>query len=391
MMLIEFRTTNFRSIKEECCLSLVANNDDDTLRHSNVFEPQLSTKPKNSISLLSSAVIYGANAAGKTNVLRAIREFKSIVTRCKYAVDKTICNQQFDAEKLVEFEIIFLIKGVRYQYGFSAMPDQIYDEWLFAFPKERPQTLFERSYDVINKKTKFTFNKILDIDSELIDSKNYDNCLFLSTCQISRRKHLKNAYDFILGINCVLRDLSRPGLRGMYPDSIEYKERINELIELLGSDKIDPLSNWNSTQFMSKWSPGEIKIFNIACRISQVLIRGCTITIDNLSDNLHSNVVKQLIEIFNNKKTNPKNAQLIFTTHDTSLMSAEVLRNDQIWFCNRNKNKETHLYSLNDFKKESLPTNIESAYLSGRFGAVQYIKPADNYNSSINSDTKQND
>ena len=84
-----------------------------------------------------------------------------------------------------------------------------------------------------------------------------------------------------------------------------------------------------------------------------------------------------MVELFHNKKTNPKNAQLIFTTHETSILSQDVFRRDQIWFCERNQEQETIVYPLSDFSPKKGKENLEAAYLSGRYGALPFVRPLD--------------
>ena len=88
-------------------------------------------------------------------------------------------------------------------------------------------------------------------------------------------------------------------------------------------------------------------------------------------------MVRYLVSLFHNKKTNPNNAQLVFTTHETSILSQDIFRRDQIWFCEKLKQKETSLYPLTDFSPRKDRENIEQGYLSGRYGALPYIRKFD--------------
>src|SRR5690606_15284717 len=96
--------------------------------------------------------------------------------------------------------------------------------------------------------------------------------------------------------------------------------------------------------------------------------------IDELHDNFHPKLMQFLVGIFNNSETNPNNAQLVFSTHETSILSQDVFRRDQIWFCEKSKSKGTHLYPLTDFSPRKNRENLELAYLSGRYGGLPYIQ-----------------
>lgn len=104
-----------------------------------------------------------------------------------------------------------------------------------------------------------------------------------------------------------------------------------------------------------------------------MLENGYVLFIDELHDNLHPRLVRFLVELFHNPETNPKNAQLVFTTHETSILSQDVFRRDQIWFCEKDKTQATEIYPLTDFSPRKGRENLELAYLSGRYGALPFM------------------
>ena len=182
-MLIEFSVTNFRSIKEEACFSLVANRDK---KHgdSNVVEPQLAENGR-PIWLLRSAAIYGANASGKTNLLRGLKTMQDIVLHSSDRLDELpVTPFRFDPEchtLPTSFEVVCVADGVRYQYGFSATPHEVTDEWLYAWPSGRMQVWFERSRSETSGEPSWKFGRKLAGDREVWRRATRPQALFLST------------------------------------------------------------------------------------------------------------------------------------------------------------------------------------------------------------------
>ncbi|EOX3354466.1 ATP/GTP-binding protein, partial [Vibrio cholerae] len=121
-------------------------------------------------------------------------------------------------------------------------------------------------------------------------------------------------------------------------------------------------------------SDGTQKFFSFVGPWLDVLKNGYILVVDELHDNLHPKMVKHLVSLFHNKETNPKNAQLIFTTHETSILNQDVFRRDQIWFCEKDNNQETTLYPLTDFSPRKEKENLELGYLSGRYGALPFVR-----------------
>ena len=124
-------------------------------------------------------------------------------------------------------------------------------------------------------------------------------------------------------------------------------------------------------------SDGTQKFFSFAGPWLDTLKKGYVLVIDELHDSLHPNMVKYLVDLFHNKETNPNNAQLIFTTHETSILNQDVFRRDQIWFCEKDDEQATSLYPLTDFSPRKDRENIELGYLSGRYGALPFIRNFD--------------
>jgi AAA15 family ATPase/GTPase len=120
-------------------------------------------------------------------------------------------------------------------------------------------------------------------------------------------------------------------------------------------------------------SDGTKKIFALSAPILDTLQRGEVLVIDELDARLHPLMTRNIIELFNSQKTNPKNAQLIFTTHDINLLSYKFLRRDQIWFTEKNHQGATDLYSLVEFADINNNDTFEKDYIQGRYGAIPFM------------------
>lgn len=161
------------------------------------------------------------------------------------------------------------------------------------------------------------------------------------------------------------------------------KEINNKLSKTLDEESLDMLRRHIVIKFvhsngvkldLEDQSDGTRKLFSLASLWLDSLDKGQVLICDELNQNLHPNLVKLLVDFFNDKELNQNNAQLIFTTHETSILNQDVLRRDQIWFCDRDENLSTKIYPLSDFKPRKEHENIEDLYLSGRYGATPYFE-----------------
>ena len=161
-----------------------------------------------------------------------------------------------------------------------------------------------------------------------------------------------------------------------------------ELLEAFGNqkfsrmpvytDRVDNIVGTINFSFEDRESSGTNKLFDLSGPIFETLYSGSVLVIDELDAKMHPLISQYIIELFNNPETNPKNAQLIFTTHDTHLLSQKILRRDQIWFTEKDSKEQTDLYSLIDIvlpdgTKPRNDANYEKNYIAGRYGAIPYI------------------
>ena len=438
-MLISFTVENFRSFKEEATLSLVAGNGKE-MRDSHVFTPALDNGVK-SIDLLSSAVVYGPNASGKTNLIDALIFMKQIVgdydhynrdesydNHCKNL--KSITPFLFSDKTNTEpstFEVVMLIDGVRFQYGFSATQERIHGEWLYAFPNGRMQKWFERTagkkITEFEGKKKIGFKNVADFNQYEPDKYTF-GAAFLNLYKPD--EYMFNEYSKTK--KDILRTFAGDGLLlfsvyNLDDNPLDYIQIwFKDNLRWIEEYDIGELSynNWDSTKYCKKHgskrisnflsnadtaikgielegkhdnikmihqtqeggtvkmdlcmeSDGTQRLFALAAPFLETLENGGTLIADELEQRLHPVLTRNLIALFHNPKTNPNNAQLIFTTHDVSLLQQDIFRRDQIWFCERDVSQASTLFPLSDFKPRKGFENFEGYYMGGRYGALPFI------------------
>ena len=416
-MLIEFSTSNFRSVKDKQALSLSAAKGGE-LAESNTFETSIGKLP----SLLRSAVMYGANASGKSNTIRALGIMQFLVLNSFSALQEgqpiPVTPFLFNTESTEEpskFEIVFLSEGTRYQYGFTATQQRIIDEWLVAYPEGKPQKWFERALNKDTATYDWQFSRNFIGQKEIIKMATRSNALFLSTAIQLNNEQLKPVFNWFAsklvvilpGININLQstidhcasesekrlimsfmnaaDISIVNInleKKLFDPSMLPVVIIPELREKMLSDLRD--KELTTVKFVHNTDKGTIalnlndesqgtqKLFAFAGPWLDVLAHGKVLVIDELDTSLHPLLVRHLISLFHNGKTNGKNAQLVITTHDTTLLDPDIYRRDQIWFAEKDENGATKLYSLLEFSPRKNEA-FERGYLKGRYGALPFI------------------
>lgn len=417
-MLLEFSVANFRSLHKRQTFSLMKAKGDE-LVESNTFK----TYAFNEYQLLRSAAIYGPNAGGKSNFLLAIRIMRQIILKSasdqlrgdKLPLTPFLLSQE-SLNTPSEFEITFIVDQVRYQYGFSGTEERIYEEWLLAYPKGRPQRWLERNWNEKDQRYDWELGNNLVGEKQLWQKSTRNNALFLSTAVQLNSEQLQPIYDWF---QTTLRSTNYHGWSPEYSASLCEKNEKVRIIEFLRAADLNiediviekkPFDiqllpdnmpahlkesiadDFKDRQFIDiktvhktiegktvtfdfdDESDGTKKLFAFAGPWIDSLTHGNVLFIDELHDNLHPRLVLFLVKLFHSNETNPKNAQLVFTTHETSILSQEVFRRDQIWFCEKDKQQATVVYPLTDFSPRKDRENLELSYLSGRYGALPYIR-----------------
>ncbi len=424
-MLIEFSIGNYRSFKDKVTFSMVAANikaKDKKVDENNTFAVD------DQLTLLKSAAIYGANASGKSNLAKAIDFMNWFMINSSKETQSTekIGVETFGLSTETQnqpsfFEIAFILDSQRYRYGFEATPERIVSEWLFYVPKKRETRLFERNYQEFTDTYKYNISKTFK--GEGIDSKTRHNALFLSVAAqfnvgiaekildwltrklqiisgLHNTKYLNYTVSCLKGNNANRQEVIQLikkldlGIREIIVDEIEitpesFSEDIpKELKKILLKDgyikatsiktvhqKFDHQGNDISVELFdlgNQESEGTKKIVSIAGILVDTLKNGNILIFDEFDARLHPLISKAIVEIFNSQETNYNNAQLIFMTHDTNLLSNKLFRRDQIWFTEKNKYGATDLYSLVEYPIRN-DASFKSDYIKGKYGAIPFI------------------
>jgi len=420
-MLIEFSVTNFLSFSEKQTLSMVANKAKE-LEETHTFQPIGKVKlPR----LLHSVGIYGANASGKTNLLQAVKVMRVLVLSSAKDSQvgesiKGIMPHALFEDKPTEFEIVFIINGIRYQYGFAATQQRIVEEWLFAFPMGRAQQWLSRIYNTDLKEYDWLINATqVKGKKELWRKTTRDNALFLSTAAQLNSEQFSIILEWFrdklkLGITTqrfpsktielcnqtggkekVLQFMQAADITVSNIELIEKSSVLNILLnefsiemrreilqnlpDEMGKTKFTEVRFSHQTSGGKNFqlpitleSEGTRQLFESAGMWLNVLEYGQVICIDELESSLHPLISHFLVSLFHDPTVNRNHAQLIFTTHDTTILDNNLLRRDQIWFTEKDDNQTTQLYPLSDFSPRK-DEALQKGYLQGRYGALPYI------------------
>ena len=411
-MLIEFHVSNFRSFYEEQTLSLVAGNL--TELPENVFE---ACGPEG-FRLLRSAAVYGPNASGKSNLVKAAHFFSDFVRKSseQHSNEESLRPPPFRLSQKAQkqestFEVQFLLDGVRYQYGFSLGQQRVREEWLYAFPKSRPQKWFHRERGSADE-VDIRFGSSLLGEKQRLREFTRKDTLFLTVAAKWNHAQLTPVSDWItnnlrhiyphdeFGIRTytterlrddrVFRewavnllgaaDLGIEGItvRAISPSDVPQFASIPKKLQesISAGDVLVPVFSHRSmsenveTSFaFGDESDGTQRLYDLLGPWWDSLEHGYTLFVDELDASMHPLLIRRLVQSFNDPAINRNGAQLIFTTHDTSLLTETVLRRDQVWFTEKSADGSTRLYSLHDYRPRKGEA-LERGYLSGRYGAI---------------------
>ena len=419
-MLIEFRFKNFKSFQDDQVLSMVAGSDKSL--PDNVITDKALGKRK----LVRSAVLYGANASGKSNLVDAldfVQRFVKGSAERKQGAEIPVHLFRLgksDDESPAEFEISFIHQGVRYQYGFSVDRKRVHEEWLIAYPKGLPQKWFERSPSLDSLESEWYFGPQLKGEKKRLVSVTRPDVLFLSVAATFDHKQLSEVYRWFSYYLRVIQydpafalSFEQLTARGVAEDK-DFKTLMQNLLQLADLGIADlsvektPLTEASlpfgvfSEKFRSsllEWenfdvqiwhrardrtgsgvsfsledeSLGTRRLFAMGYPWLHTLGEGFTLVIDELDTSLHPVLVRNLVDSFHNLDLNSQNAQLVFNTHDTTLLDSSLFRRDQVWFVEKDNAGASHLYPLLEFsprKNEALA----KGYLQGRYGALPFIE-----------------
>lgn len=432
-MLIDFTFKNYRSFRDEAVLSMEATG-------LGVFKNCLIMN--GNMKLLPGVAIYGKNGGGKSNVIRAfwlavqfiknaqrIQHEKAAIPVVPFALN------DFSSSEPTEFNFVYTLDGIKYWYGFAATRDQIIKEYLYHAPKGQKALVFSREKQVFS----FTESKAR---RKLISETVAQNQLYFSVActmndavcatamnwfrdrvffsrdysDIPRqlleysddKNMLKAISDYAKAADFGIEDMSFEINSEEIEDELSLPDEIPEGVKAaltqfvhmlsetsnnsevrlkMGEVKatsmhpgIDKTGNRRSYPLeLSDESDGTRKLMSIAPAIESVLANGGVLLVDEIERELHPMLVDFIIAKFQSKRTNPKGAQIIFTTHNTELMNMELLRKDQFYFVDKNeKDGSSDLYGISDFSTRTTD-NIRKAYLLGKYGATPNIEVEEVY------------
>lgn len=375
-------------------------------------------------SLLPAVVVYGANASGKSNLMAAVQDMRSMVlqSHANGQPGGGVPRQPFmldpaSPSQATRFEADFVVNGVRHHYGFEASDTAFESEWLHIFPKSRRRTLFVRNGN------DFAFRRELRGPNATISKLMRPNSLFVSAAAQNGHRQLSAVYRFFASIksdrDVAARDLAaqlRLAEEDPDPRVIEFLSRIDTGIvgyrrkktAILDEDRtiknssikavrktlkkpFDMGSGNNKTVTaielahsghgdrkayltLDQESAGTRRLLELLRLAFASLDEGVPLFVDGLDASLHTQVCEAVLRLFCSPETNPKGGQLVATTHASGLMKSSVLCRDQVWFTHKNHDGATELYPLTDIRTRR-GDNIESGYLQGRYSATPFQDP----------------
>ncbi len=427
-MIIDFSFSNFKSFKDRAAFTLRA--ADSKAKIDNIFAYEV--VGEKSLSLVKTAVLYGANASGKSNFIKAFLAFTWLIknsSNFKLDKNKINCYEPFELDIRSEtapicFKISFALASIKYEYELCFDKKNIVLEKLNFYPKGQISNIFERK--VSNKED----YDLIDLGKELTDKKLpkkiFKNQLYLSKFgSDTPHDQITPIYKYLTNINVwnaydklSLSDLSNEVSKLIAdPENERLKNKLSKLIKIsdtriediaskelkkgdfnlpeeIPEEIVNKFYETNKIRTFSyhrlydgekeigikefdfnlKESVGTKVLFALGGKILQTLENGGVIVFDELDNSLHPKLVKFLVRLFNSKVSNPKNAQLIFATHEVTLLDKDVFRKDQIWFAQKNKFGQSELYSAADFEGVADDTNFELWYRTGKFGGNPKIK-----------------
>lgn len=416
-MLVSFSVTNFRSIGSPASLSMRAATATKEFPN-NCFPSKIG----NVGPLLKSAAIYGANGAGKSNILMAFEEAHELITESHNQTHGDDLDYQpfllgeKGLEKPTVVDIEFIVDGTLYNYVYSFSKNRIERETLSAFPNLLRQMWFDRQYVPARNHYLWKFGPNFKGENEVTRERTLANTLFFSKAAQDNNDQIKplmtffrekvfiggengsgvHTYDLIsseagkkyvsefirdadigaTGLEVEERDFSADDTPEFMPKKLwvsmrnepSFRFKAKTIYEVPNSKELVTLD------LTQQESIGTRRLFYLAGIILKTLHVGGTLLVDELESRLHVKIVDYIIALFHDPEINTKNAQLIFTTHNPIILETSNFRRDQVWFANRSGTLETKLYNLSRLAKQGpkfrpvrANQNLLKGYLEGKF------------------------
>ena len=402
-MLLRFSAANHLSIRDEQEVSFVATSSKhrDGICIRSDFSP--------SRSVLPSILLLSANGSGKSNLVHAIRTMQRMVLWSHTRWDPTggIPRHSFQLDKKYaqspsQFELDFVLDDIPYYYRLVASDTKFLFESLCAYPKSRQQLLFERNEDG------FRFGRNLRGHNKQIAKLTRTNSLYISTAAQNGHEQLGRMFRYFKAIDIIGEgDIHDAAVRDEFlsdgPDQrvidflrelgtgvVGYRRTMQQHVDermvipqsfpyastTLKSHAQIPIHlthrNVDGQEIPLSFAydgAGIRRLLVVLNRVFRTLDGGGTLCIDQLDASLHTRVTGAILQLFSLQNTNPNDAQLLATSHETNVLHSKGLRKDQFWFTEKDFYGVTRIYPLSDFRTRK-NWNIEEAYIEGRFGAV---------------------
>ena len=379
-MVLEIRLSNMFSFRDEVTLDLQA----AKIQTKKARELEGNLFSVDGEQMLKSVALFGANASGKSNVIKAIRACVNMVRSShNYNVDTKFAISPFKFEdysnKPSSFYIRFLLNGVEYEYSFSFMHDEIITETLFYYPNARKSLVFSRDESRgTEKKDIYEFKTVIKRPFDVADNTSKKTLYISRASQMDREIAQK---IFLFFCNDIVLDYQVANIDSLDSLFKERKEQMLEVLRTADSDIIDfkiqnnAITTFHRTNpsvafdFETEESEGTKTLFRMMVRVIGIIHEGKMLLVDEIDNSLHTQLVEFVIGMFNHSD----HAQLIYTTHNTHLLNTDFQRRDQVYFVNKREDGSSDLYSLFDFKDFRDTLDMEKAYLQGRFDAIPYI------------------
>lgn len=404
-MLLEFACKNHRSIRKEVLFSAIAGKDTTHIERTAEYDSE---------RVLKTAVIYGANGSGKSNFLEAINYVIVLVTESlNYPPGQGVPQAPHKLEgpdSDSEYKLQFLIDGVRYAYGFTVRKFLIKDEYLYYFPNKRPVKIFERDGETFTAGSQFrgkfsvcndvlkpnrlmlscaaNFSKVPEVEAVyrffdggivLYNLASQDNWMKYTLHTLSENPDIKKEVIRLMrrlsidiqDIRIIKETVNRNDIDLPEYLSDEFKNKL--LQSTINKIKAELVYKSFEVDLEHEESDGIRKIFAFLCPFLDIILNNKILICDELEQSLHESVLYELVKLFV-ELSEGRNCQMIFSTHDTSLLNPDLFRRDQIWFTELNReDRATDLYSLAEFRNVRKDENFGKGYISGKYGAIPML------------------
>ncbi|MEU0479149.1 ATP-binding protein [Streptosporangium sp. NPDC006013] len=403
-MLLNFRMANHRSLRDEQQLSLTP-----SYRADGPVDVDRETVPV--------IGIFGPNASGKSNVIDALVYMRNLVRgslkesepgtgirRYPFALDPA------SREEPSTYVVDLFLEGVRHTYGFSVDDVQVTEEWMYSYPQKRKRVIFHRQFE------DYSYGDHSPESMRRVQEITESNVLFMSVAARSKQDLVRAVYDWFTSVldrkAAMMRHLRSSAFSADFLDRSGHLDRLTSLLraadtgiesaEIIeetaeefaersarpGGAERYPSQRRKDIFFQHRGEGGTFALglrdqslgtqalYEIGIPVFRSLDRGSLLIVDELDSSLHPYLSAQLVKLFREPETNPLGAQLIFTSHDATLLGRvqgeEVLHRDHVWFTEKDECGATELFPLSDFKPRK-DENRERRYLTGRYGAVPIV------------------